>query len=139
MLKTLVYISRAKKLMQQHELLVLLQEAREHNEKAGITGLLLYKDQSFIQVLEGKASELDSLYKDIQNDPRHFRVRTLYQDRLSERQFPNWSMGFHNLHDLNEHNTPGLSQFMTPDYDAEALRKNSGFAVELLYFFRANS
>ncbi len=52
----LCYVSTAKYLMTQEELLKLLNVARQSNSKLGITGMLLYKDMSFLQVIEGEAT-----------------------------------------------------------------------------------
>jgi len=52
-LMMLSYTSIASHLMAHDELIQLLQEARENNRKRGITGMLLYMEGCFFQVLEG--------------------------------------------------------------------------------------
>ena len=49
----LIYVSSAIKLMHDDELLLLLEKARENNSRLGITGMLLYKEGNFMQMLEG--------------------------------------------------------------------------------------
>lgn len=73
----LLYISSATKPMTDDELLVLLNECRKSNNKDGITGMMLYCGDSFIQVLEGNTEEVDSLFKTIKKDPRHSNVTVL--------------------------------------------------------------
>ena len=50
---SLTYLSSAVDLWTGAELDELLRQAREHNEEAQITGLLLYAGGNFIQTLEG--------------------------------------------------------------------------------------
>lgn len=49
----------------------LLQQSRENNLRLGITGLLLYKDLDFTQVIEGEDSTVQKLSSRIERDPRH--------------------------------------------------------------------
>ena len=90
----LVYASTATKPFSHAELLELLQRARERNDGLGITGLLLYKKQNFMQALEGEEGAVRSLYAAISQDPRHHHVYTLLAIPMAERIFPRWSMGF---------------------------------------------
>ena len=48
----LVYVSVATKPLAREELLALLAVARRINEPLGVTGILLYVDETFFQVLE---------------------------------------------------------------------------------------
>jgi hypothetical protein len=83
--------------MSRDELVSLLREARAHNEAARLTGILLYRDQTFVQLLEGQRPRVESLYESIREDPRHTDVTTVVTREQLDRQFPDWSMGFSNL------------------------------------------
>jgi hypothetical protein len=50
----LVYFSSATKECTKPELQKLLDEARKKNTKLGVTGMLLYKDGNFMQVLKAR-------------------------------------------------------------------------------------
>ncbi|HWF37906.1 MAG TPA: BLUF domain-containing protein [Candidatus Acidoferrales bacterium] len=52
-----------------------------------VTGMLLYKDGCFMQVLEGNEEAVIDLAEKIQRDPRHKNMMTLYQGDSPERQF----------------------------------------------------
>lgn len=93
----LAYTSRASEMMTEKQLQILHDEAILFNQKQNITGLLLYNDGIFFQVLEGEESSIQSLYASIKNDFRHYDVRTIYQQPLAQRNFSNWAMSFHNL------------------------------------------
>ena len=67
----LVYISSATWLMSDEELAALLMECRTNNERLQVTGMLLYKEGNFIQVLEGEQETVEQLYIKIRADVRH--------------------------------------------------------------------
>lgn len=49
----LIYISSAAELMDEENLLLLLDQIRPINLSLGVTGMLVYQDGSFMQMLEG--------------------------------------------------------------------------------------
>lgn len=55
----------------------------------------------FLQLLEGEESAVESLYQKITSDPRHQHVTRIFLVRDGERVFPNWSMGFKRIEDLD--------------------------------------
>jgi len=98
----LVYISKAAKPMQDAEIVILLEQSRTWNKSHSITGMLLYIEGSFlsfeggrfIQALEGKESEVRSLFSKIQVDNRHYDITKLHESTTNKRYFKDWSMGF---------------------------------------------
>ncbi len=71
----------------------ILEAAVANNSRQGFTGLLLYVNRSFLQVLEGEAEALDALFEKIRQDPRHTRPWTLSSAPIAQREFADWSMG----------------------------------------------
>lgn len=67
----LVYVSSATTLFSQAELIALLESSRQKNAMAGLSGILLYHDGNFMQLLEGAESSVQSTYESIARDPRH--------------------------------------------------------------------
>ena len=57
----LVYASSALQPFTKPELQALLEQARQKNAKLGVTGMLLYKDGNFMQVLEGEKETVRKL------------------------------------------------------------------------------
>jgi len=108
----LVYASSAAELFSQTELLELLAKARENNTRLGVSGMLLYKGGNFMQVLEGEEQTVRALYTKISHDQRHRGLLALLQGEQAERQFPDWSMGFHNLDGEEALAIPGYSDFL---------------------------
>lgn len=76
----LIYVSIARNALRSEELLELLRVSRENNMRDGITGLLLYKDGKFMQLLEGPEATVCATYSRIEKDRRHHDVTILLQD-----------------------------------------------------------
>ncbi|WP_046243805.1 BLUF domain-containing protein, partial [Hymenobacter terrenus] len=72
----------------------LLAKARVYNIAHQVSGMLLYRDGQFVQVLEGEEDVLRELYTKIQRDPRHTNVVTLVDEPLPQRKFSAWSMAY---------------------------------------------
>lgn len=72
----------------------LLDDSRVRNERAGITGMLLYADGSFFQVIEGPAEAVSELFARIVADRRHEHVTRIIEEPIPRRSFGDWSMGF---------------------------------------------
>ena len=79
------------------ELRFLLKQSRMNNSQLGITGLLLYGAEEFLQVLEGEEAVVQQMYATIQADYRHTHITTLSDGPIKARVFSDWSMGFQEL------------------------------------------
>ena len=90
----IVYASAAVPGFALAELQRILQTAREHNRKSGVTGILLFAENSFLQVLEGDPDVLDRLMARIRRDPRHERIVLLLRRPIADRSFADWTMGY---------------------------------------------
>ena len=89
-----IYASAAKRRFESAELTALLQAARQHNERAGLSGMLLYTEGSFFQVLEGTPDAVEALYANFELDRRHDRVTKIVNEAIPRRSFAHWTMGF---------------------------------------------
>src|SRR5579871_6416968 len=103
---SLVYLSAAALQFSEQDLLTLLAKSRACNSKLDVSGMLLFKDQNFLQVLEGEEKTVLRLYQKIAQDPRHTGFTILYRGRSTRRDFPDWSMGFHDLRAVATRNIP---------------------------------
>jgi hypothetical protein len=72
----------------------ILQVSQSKNEKANITGALLYNAGSFAQVLEGPRGAIEATFGYIERDRRHSNVVLLGLDMVDQRSFESWSMAF---------------------------------------------
>lgn len=81
----------------EEELIKILQVAQANNLKNQVTGMLLYIDNHFIQLIEGEKETIKNLFKKIAIDKRHYGVKILSEGDVPKRFFPNWIMGFRAL------------------------------------------
>ncbi|WP_322409892.1 BLUF domain-containing protein [Microbacterium invictum] len=93
-LVSVVYVSRAKADVGDDTLRDILTESRENNAQSGVTGVLLYREGQFVQVLEGPRDTVESLVRTITDDPRHTDIRVVLDEPIDERQFGEWTMEF---------------------------------------------
>jgi hypothetical protein len=68
--------------------------ATRRNTANGITGMLLYADDHFMQLLEGEEALVDATFARVREDPRHGEVTVTERGPIASRSFANWSMGF---------------------------------------------
>ena len=98
----------------------ILEQSRRNNPRRGITGMLCFSDDLFIQVLEGGRDEVCTLFNTIVRDQRHTEVRILSFEEISERRFGNWTMGQVNIAKVNPSlllkysDKPALDPFAAP-------------------------
>lgn len=100
-LRRLIYVSSSAGDLGQARLDQILSHSRSNNEARGLTGLLLFHDGCFFQVLEGDAAAVDQVFATISRDTRHSGVILLESRSITERGFPQWSMGYVGAHQLN--------------------------------------
>lgn len=96
-LMSLVYTSTASAPFRATALDHLLTQSRALNAARELTGMLLYRGERFIQVLEGPAEVVRRLARTIERDPRHHSMRILLEAPLEERRFADWTMGYRTL------------------------------------------
>lgn len=90
----LTYSSVARHPFSREGLLALLEQSRRSNRLSSITGMLLYSDGSFFQVLEGESEAVDKLFNTILHDSRHEQVTVIIKESIASRSFADWTMGY---------------------------------------------
>jgi hypothetical protein len=93
-MRSLVYASRSLEPFSEQDLLGLLTRARNRNHELGVTGMLIYAAESFLQLVEGDDDAVEVIWDRIRLDPRHAGLRVLQDGPATERLFGEWSMGF---------------------------------------------
>ncbi len=134
MLLQLGYVSTATGSTDRAGLLDILETARGLNHGAGVTGLLLFYDGHFMQLLEGEEHAVRDIFGRIAADPRHRDITVLFEEPIDERLFTDWTMGFQRL-DGNE-----LLEFPVENGAAQGLRamaQDAGRAKQLLLRMRS--
>jgi len=113
---------------------VLLRDARQKNAKNNITGMLLYAEGSFFQVLEGEAEKVKLLFEKIDQDERHQNLTIIVEEPIAERSFSDWTMGYAVVNPEDIDNIIGANDFLVRERSFAQLGK--GRARKLLKAFK---
>ncbi|MCK6392788.1 BLUF domain-containing protein [Zoogloea sp.] len=131
----LIYVSSACKELSDDELDRILESSIRHNAQQGITGVLLYLNGNFMQVIEGEEAAIDETYSRIRDDERHKGLFVLARDVIPERDFPGWSMGFRRLTKRDVEHHPAFAPFLLGGFDAATIGARPGAVTEMLRQF----
>ena len=132
---SLTYVSSAIEPFSTRELRELLEISNLNNRLREVTGMLLYKDGNFMQVLEGEKRTVLAVHAMIARDARHRGLTTLVQAETPGRQFPAWSMGFRDL-GADIDNPPGYTEFLNVPLTGAEIRADPTKAQKLLVMFK---
>lgn len=99
-LAQIVYVSRSEPLLDSPALTELVNRSAIDNRSRDVTGVLLFCDPHFMQLLEGELTTISALFERIRTDPRHRDVQMLLCKNVARRLFPEWGM---ELVDVTDH------------------------------------
>ncbi|RYG57926.1 MAG: BLUF domain-containing protein [Alphaproteobacteria bacterium] len=128
-----IYASAAAQPFDREALQVLLRQAQTNNERCDLTGMLLYIEGSFLQVLEGDPGVVEEAYDKIARDARHTKVTKILAEPIAQRQFGSWTMGLGQVTKEDLRNEPGLNDFFGEGRTLDEL--DEGRAKRLLAAF----
>ncbi len=135
MIYQIVYTSTATQDFWPEDLFNLVETARRKNAQRSVTGMLLFHEGQFLQLLEGPERETKSVLELVKRDPRHKDVTVLLSEPAAARQFPDWTMGFERLDEA--WSLPrAWSTILEDGASFAALRGEPSAARELLLSFR---
>jgi len=134
-LVSLVYFSRAASPLSANALHDLLRTSREKNTQRGITGMLLYSNGNFLQVIEGTDSSVTELMAKVGKDLRHHSLSRLAVRPIEKREFSDWSMAFRDISQCAE---GGFSAFLKAGFNDDEFQKKSELVYRLILQFKAD-
>jgi hypothetical protein len=126
-------MSTASKPMAYDGLSSLLSEARLQNQRRGITGMLLYQQDTFMQMLEGEEDNVRSLYAKLLQDKRHKALHIVHEGHTDRRVFDDWSMGFVNMDKAGEY--PEYQQYIDSQLVLDVFKDGSQDVYQFLKGF----
>jgi hypothetical protein len=97
----LSYASRATPEVTEDVISGILETSRDRNKAIGVTGCLVFHKLSFVQIIEGEKSHIQSLFEDIRQDKRHRDVTLLWEGKNLARNFGDWNMAYFTEGDLS--------------------------------------
>ncbi|MFM7395501.1 MAG: BLUF domain-containing protein [Gammaproteobacteria bacterium] len=131
------YISQASEPLSADGLLALLNQCHRNNTARGLTGMLLFGNGTFLQSIEGEAVVVDPLIELISKDSRHRDIRILRRDKITERQYSEWSMGFERVTESTLEAIPSLRNFGLRNFNPDYLSTHGDVVDTLLERHRA--
>lgn len=90
----LVYVSEANPDLANEEIIEILKASQEKNHAQKISGLLLYQDHHFMQLIEGEESAVLTLFDRIAEDKRHRNVVVVGRFAAESPSMPTWAMAY---------------------------------------------
>ena len=91
---TIVYVSQARENLTTKEVENIFELTLQNNIDLEITGILMYSERTFLQVLEGEYPIIKSLFKTIEEDHRHENIIKLVDIEHGNRIFNKYKTGF---------------------------------------------
>lgn len=131
----LTYFSTASMRFSEKDIEKLLKVANENNKKLGITGILLFIEGSFLQVLEGNKNDVLNLFQTIKQDDRHHDILTVFKGEKNDRNFEKWSMGFKDISLVECKKRTDFENLSDEDFINTILKKNHPKIANTLKIF----
>jgi len=94
MLVRLLYVSRLAHSVTADDVARIVANAHRKNRQLDLTGVLIFREGRFAQVLEGREEAVDLLMSRIVLDPRHEDVQVQARVPILRRLFASWNMAF---------------------------------------------
>lgn len=135
MVHQLIYRSVATKEFWPDDLFALIEKSRTNNESRDITGMLLFHEGQFLQLLEGPKDAVEARFEIVKDDPRHEQVEVLLKQDSHGRDFPEWTMGYERL-DEAWHVPREWATILESDFTSDSLTAHPSQVRELLLSFR---
>jgi hypothetical protein len=133
-----VYFSTLIDLSLETEIVNILETSIKNNKADGITGMLLYCQGNFMQVLEGDEEAVQRTYDRISKDSRHHNIIEVIREPIQEREFADWSMGFSRLQEEDLQAFPAYATLFDFHARRDAIAGHPGIALDLLRQFSTN-
>jgi hypothetical protein len=129
----LIYRSVASETPTEADLHRLLEHARAANAAREVTGMLLYQNGRYMQMLEGEEEVVRSLFASIAADGRHRMVKVLASGPLTKRHFSDWSMGFRNMDQFG--NLPDYDTYLATQLADDRFSSEERVAHQFMFHF----
>lgn len=130
----LSYVSTSCDCLKYDDIKAILESSNKNNKPSNITGILVYCNKHFFQIIEGNKQDVIELFETIAIDRRHDNVIKIQEGEREKRQFQNWNMAFKSFNkqlcDLDDFNT---EQFYS--YIKEQMNTSNDVSLKILADF----
>lgn len=137
-LKQIIYTSQSIDKITYQQIEAINHSSVAHNQQYNITGLLLYTDKKFIQIIEGKEKNIDYLFFDrIKNSNFHHSIEIVSESPIIEKRFSSWSMNYFVLEQAFFETEPCMKRKYLQHLGQDTLYKDEFLLFSLLYDIHA--
>ena len=91
---TITYVSTASPELSEDDIKKLLETSKRANIENSISGIFIYADGNFFQIIEGEAQKIKALYQTIEQDSRHFNLIKLLDKKIEAFSFASYTSSF---------------------------------------------
>lgn len=91
---SMTYASRANPDVSAKDFNEILKQAQENNAANGITGMLTFNKDYFLQTIEGPRAQINRLLYGLIADQRHYDLQLLETREIKHREWAKWSMNY---------------------------------------------
>ena len=95
----IVYVSSASTGLEESEIKTLLAKSVAWNNNHGLTGILLFSDGNFFQIIEGDENVIKDLFESIKQDPRHHNVLQIFGKEIHRDAYDGYKADFIATHE----------------------------------------
>ncbi len=136
MIYQIAYVSLSKTLFEEALLSDILTVSKRNNTRDGISGVLMYHNQLFFQILEGERNRVKNCYARILRDPRHSSISLMWEGEAVTRAFTSWAMGYAGPDEIGLHSGHRLASLadLSSAKDATTSSKNLALQMALQMF-----
>lgn len=137
-IRQLLYISTQSRDLNAADIDCIVKNSQKRNIRHDITGLLLYLEGSFCQVIEGHSKDVDIIYNHIAKDTSHRSLIVLQDDMTEERSFKDWSMAYQNItqEELEQKSVDEIRSYILNKFHLS--KKSNNFIPVMLHSFIFN-
>lgn len=129
-----VYLSRARPGLTEADVRQIIDGSRLRNACARVSGMLLFGNGRFLQLLEGPGATVERIYRRILSDFRHRDAVLIYDGKGEPLRFTEWPMGYACAEQYVH--LPSAAPLMALDSTAEISTLSSDAALRLLLELR---
>lgn len=90
----ITYVSTASNNLKAQEISELLRYSKENNNTRGITGILLFSESNFFQIIEGEKEKIVELYSTISTDKRHHNLIQIVGKEIHNEAYDGYESDF---------------------------------------------
>ncbi len=104
------YVSTARKDLLEQEVNDIMNKTNEYNKSQEITGILLFNERNFFQLIEGEKHIVQNLYEKILQDSRHHDIIKFLEMEVCRPSFDGYLTDF--ITDTKRYDPPLLKNYL---------------------------